>query len=140
MQSKFLENGEIQKEKEVVRTNNSFVKGSHGLLKEAVKKLRNAGYVHIRILSDKKGVFCIEYPKFFLTANGYLFRRSIISNQKEIIHRAKIYRKQLVVYIGQISKFYMFSPQDIINDHWENDRGYLKMYNWDISLGTEMVT
>lgn len=112
-----------------------FVKGSGHILKTAANKLREMGYIQIRLLSDQKGVFCVEYPKFYLTANGYLYHRSIISSQKEIIHRARITQKDLVVYVAEKDTFYIFKPEDIISNHWENIRGYLLMYNWDISLG-----
>lgn len=112
-----------------------FIKGAGNLLKQADQILKQNGYIRLRLLSDHKGVFSIEYPKFFLTANGYLYHGSIISSQKEIIHRAKIIQKDLVVYVASENKFYIFNPEDIINEHWENERGYLLMYNWDIRLG-----
>jgi hypothetical protein len=112
-----------------------FIKGSGNLLKQADQILKYHGYIRLKLLSDHKGVFSIEYPKFFLTANGYLYHKCIISSQKEIIYRAKIIQKDLVVYVGSENKFYIFNPEDIINEHWENERGYLLMYNWDIRLG-----
>lgn len=112
-----------------------FKKGEGHHLKTAAHILKENGYISLRLLSDQKGVFSIEYPKFFLTANAYLYRDSIISSQKEIIHRARILKKDLVVYIAQTNIFYVFDPQKIIDNHWENIHGYLLMYNWDISLG-----
>lgn len=112
-----------------------FIKGSSNLLKQADQILKYHGYIRLKLLSDHKGVFSIEYPRFFLTANGYLYHGSIISSQKEIIHRAKIIQKDLVVYVASENKFYIFNPESIINEHWENERGYLLMYNWDIRLG-----
>lgn len=123
-----------------MEASSSFIQGSHSLLKIASTKLKELGYINLRLLSDQKGVFCIEYPKFFLTANGYLYHNSIISNQKEIIHRAKTIGKDLVVYVGSVDTFYIFNPQSIIDNHWENTRGYLLMYNWDINLGRKLLT
>lgn len=119
-----------------------FIKGSHSVLKTGAKKLKSWGYYHLRLLSDHNGVFCIEYPKFFLTANQYLFRGHIISNQKEIITRAKILKKDLVVYVASEDKFFIFDPETILdeNNHWKNNRGYMIMYNWDVNLGKEMLT
>ncbi len=117
-----------------------FIKGSGHILKTAAIKLKEMGYIQLKLLSDYKGVFSIEYPKFFLTANGYLYRHSIISSQKEIIHRASICKKDLVVYVAETDTFYIFKPQDIIDCHWENMRGYLLMYNWDIKIGVILNT
>jgi len=116
-----------------------FIKGEQQLLKKARAILKDNGYYSLRLLSDQKGVFCVEYPKFFLTANGYAYHGNIVSSQKEIIHRAKICKKDLVVYVDEDHTFYIFNPEDIINDHWENMRGYLLMYNWNITLGKELV-
>jgi hypothetical protein len=121
-------------------SNSSFIKGEHNYLKTARQKLKEMGYINLKLLSDREGVFCIEYPKFFLTANGYLYHNSIISNQKEIIHRAIVIGKDLVVYVGSVDTFYIFNPQVIIDNHWENMRGYLLMYNWDINLGQVLKT
>ena len=117
-----------------------FIKGSGHILKIAALKLKDMGYIQIKLLSDYKGVFSIEYPKFFLTANGYLYHHSIISSQKEIIQRAKICNKDLVVYVAESDTFYIFKPQDVIDCHWANMRGYLLMYNWDINLGVTLTT
>jgi hypothetical protein len=125
-----------------MQNSDPFIKGTHNVLKHGAIKLKKMGYIHLRLLSDKHGVFCIEYPKFFLTANQYLYRGNIVSNQKEIIHRAKILKKDLVVYVYFEDKFYIFEPEIILieNNHWENIRGYLTMYNWDINLGKELLT
>ncbi len=102
------------------------------------------GYVHLKLLSDMKGVFSIEYPRFFLNAKKYFYRDSIVSIQKEIVHRARVVKKDVVVYVDQDNSFYIFDPQLIINDHWENIKGdpdgyHLLMYNWDVGLGRKLV-
>jgi hypothetical protein len=117
-----------------------FIKGSGSILKTAALKLKQMGYIQLKLLSDQKGVFSIEYPKFFLTANGYLYHHSIVSSQKEIIHRSQVCKKDLVVYVAETDTFYIFNPQTIIDNHWENIRGYLLMYNWDIKLGRLLNT
>jgi len=106
---------------------NGFKKGESKVLNIAVKKLKKIGWSQLRALQDPKGIFCIEYPKFYLTANAYLFRGTTISNQKEIIYRAKKHKKKLVVYVGTTEKFYIFDPDDILMNSWENKRGYLTM-------------
>lgn len=125
-----------------MESSSSFIRGSHNLLKEGAKKLKDMGYIALRLLRDREGVFCIEYPKFFLTANQYLYHGSIVSNQKEIINRAKILKKDLVIYVYSENKFFIFNPEIILdeNNHWENMRGYMTMYNWDINLGKELLT
>lgn len=117
-----------------------FIKGSGQVIRTAATKLREMGYISLRLLKDQQGVFCIEYPKFFLTTNRYLYQKHIVSSQKEIIYRAKICYKDLVVFVLETDSFYVFKPQDIINDHWENQRGYLLMYNWDIGMGKVLLT
>jgi len=121
-----------------------FIKGDSQLLKVAVSKLKKMGYIHLRLLGDAKGVFSIEYPRFFLNAKKYFYENSIVSIQKEIVHRARILKKDVVVYVEQDNSFYIFDPQLIINDHWENIKGdpdgyHLLMYNWDVSLGRNLV-
>lgn len=117
-----------------------FIKGSGEAIKLAAAKLKRMGYIQLKILSDQKGAFCIEYPKFFLTFNRYLYHKKIVSNQKEIIYRAKILNKDLVVYVLENDTFYIFDPSIIIADHWENIRGYMLMYNWSIDIGRIMHT
>jgi hypothetical protein len=117
-----------------------FIKGSEGHLKTAEKILDKLGYHKLKMLQDHEGIFCIEYPEFYLIANGYLYRGSIISAQREMILRCKNKHKRLVVYVAKDDVFYMFHPQDIIDDHWENKRGYLLMYNWEYALGEEVFT
>lgn len=117
-----------------------FKRGESRALSIASKKLKKIGWVPIRELQDPNGIFCIEYPKFFLTANGYLYRGSIVSNQKELIYRVNKKKKKLMVYVAETDKFFIFDPEDILNQHWENKRGYLTMYNWNISLGREFLS
>lgn len=116
-----------------------FKKGTNKLLSDAIKKLKKIGWEKLRILKDEKGVFCIEYPKFYLTANSYLYKKHILSSQKEIIYRTKKHMKKLVVYVGENEKFYIFNPEDILMQHWENQHGYLTMYNWNVNLGKEFL-
>ena len=116
-----------------------FKKGSNKLLSDALDKLDKIGWKPLRTLEDEQGIFCIEYPKFYLTANSYLYKKHIISNQKEIIYRCKTHKKKLVVYIGESDKFYIFNPEDILMQHWENQRGYLTMYNWNVNLGKDFL-
>ena len=115
-----------------------FIKGSEGHLKKAGKIMEKLGQHRLRVLQDYKGVFCIEYPDFYLIANGYLYKGSIISAQREIIMRSHKNHKRLVVYVAERDEFHMFFPQDIIDDHWENKRGYLLMFNWEYELGEEV--
>jgi hypothetical protein len=129
-----------------------FIKGEHGLLKTAIKKLRNLGYVCLHALGDDMGVFSIEYPKFFLNAKEYFYHNTIVSIQGGIVDRAKILNKDLVIYVAKVDCFYIFYPQDIIDNHWENTRIEFKYirgelvecsiiwYNWDVSLGKVLQT
>ena len=115
-----------------------FIKGSEGHLKKAGKIIEKLGQHRLRVLQDHKGIFSIEYPDFYLIANGYLYQGSILSAQREIIMRCHNRHKRLVVFIGDREEFHMFLPQDIIDDHWENHRGYLLMFNWSYELGEEV--
>ena len=141
MQTEFGSGGDLKKQiEDPDPENRKFVKGSSGALVLAAKKLSDIGWHPLRELKDPKGIFCIEYPKFYLTANGYLYKGSIVSNQKEVIYRAKKNRKKLVVYIADKDKFYIFDPEDILVNYWENNRGYLVMYNWYVSLGRDFLS
>lgn len=114
-------------------------KGSLKNLKKAVSILKKYGYINIKILQDKKGAFSVEYPKFFLTANSYAYKGFIVSNQIEIINRAKIHNKDLLLYVGEFNKFYIFDPEEVIENSYENRHGYLTMLNWDFKIGKELI-
>lgn len=115
-----------------------FIRGSEGHLRNAAKQLEKIGMNKHRVLQDQQGIFCIEYKDFYLIANSYLYKGSIVSAQREIIMRCMNNHKRLVVYVAEGDAFYIFHPQYIIDDHWENRRGYLLMYNWDYRLGEEV--
>lgn len=117
-----------------------FIKGSEGHLRKAAKQLEKMGYRSHLSLRDQQGIFAIEYRDFYLIANGYLYKGSIVSAQREMIMRCNRNHKRLVVYVAKNDAFYIFYPQDIIDNHWENYRGYLLMYNWEYSLGEESLT
>lgn len=106
-------------------------------LKTAAKKLGYWGYVNLKILKDPKGAFSVEYPKFFLTANSYAWKGYIVSNQIEIIKRAILHKKDILLYVGNLNKFYIFDPQVILDTGVKNIHGYLTMVNYDIKLGKE---
>ena len=113
----------------VEKKEDPFIKGSSGLLRKAAAKIRSTiGVTPIKVLRDQNGVFAIEYKKWFVTANKYLYKGTILSNQKEMVLRAHRYQKGLLVYIGEDDIFFLFDPNDILENHWENLRGYIKMY------------
>jgi len=137
-QTEFDNRGQYNKPEE--RRIDPFICGSTGLLKKAAAKIReNIGVVPIHVLKDKSGVFAIEYKKWFVTANKYRYKGNILSNQKQIIQRAHRYQKKLVVYVGDDDEFYMFDPEKILDQHWENQRGYITMYNYDVALGRQFL-
>jgi len=115
-------------------------KGQLHYLKKANNKLHSLGYIELRKLMDPKGVFSVEYPKFYLTANAYAWKGYIVSNQKEIINRARLHKKKILLYVGDMDKFFIFNPQDIIENCAANRHGYLSMLNYDLSLGSEFHT
>ena len=117
-----------------------FIKGSEGNLKKAGKILDRLGQHKLMVLQDHQGIFCIEYPDFYLIANKYRYKGSILSAQKELILRCIRKHKRLVVYVAEDDAFHMFYPPDIIGSHWENKRGYLLMFNWEYELGEEVFT
>ena len=117
-----------------------FIKGSEGHLRTAAKILEKVGQHKLMVLQDHQGIFGVEYPDFYLIANKYRYRGSILSAQKELIMRCRKKHKRLVVYIAEDNAFHMFYPQDIIDDHWENRRGYLLMFNWECELGEKVFT
>lgn len=136
-QVNFDEKGNLNKPS---KKEDPFIKGSSGLLKKAAAKIRSEiGVSPIKVLRDQNGIFAIEYKKWFVTANKYLYKGTILSNQKEMVLRAHRYQKGLLVYIGEDDLFFLFDPNDILDQHWENERGYIKMYNWNVNLGRQFL-
>ena len=126
------------------KTSNSVLHGN--ILHEGRTKLRKLGYVENRSIG-KEGAFCIEYPKFYLTANKYAIKNGKISNQKEVIYHAIDNKKSLMVYLKQTEKFYIFDPEEILQNHEENlwirerngKKEGLVMWNWNIKQGKELL-
>lgn len=115
--------------------NREFVKGESGLLEKADGILQRMGIRSVGTLRDGQGDFCKEYCSWFMICNKYVYKNTWVSADEKLILRCKKKRKQLLVYIDQDDEFYLYDPNEIIREHWDNERGYLTMFNWNYTHG-----
>jgi hypothetical protein len=111
------------------------VKKSKGsLLPKAMKRLNR---LVLRTFSDDVGLVAFEVDDFVVVAKKYVLRGSIVSTHMNAVRQALELGKDLLMYIGERDKFYMFYPQDIIGNGVKNMRGLSEFINFDIKLGRE---
>ena len=111
------------------------VKKSKGsFLPKAMKKLNR--FV-LRTFSDDVGLVAFEVDDFVVVAKKYILRGVIVSAHANAVRQALELGKDLLMYIGEKDKFYMFYPQDIIDNGVKNVRGKSEFINFDIKMGRE---
>lgn len=109
-------------------------KGKDNLLHKAMKKLNR---LLLKTYSDEIGLVAFEVDDFVVVAKKYVLRGSIVSTHMNAVRQALELGKDLLMYIGERDKFYVFYPQDIIGNGVKNMRGLSEFINFDIKFGRQ---
>jgi hypothetical protein len=107
------------------------------ILKDAVWELYKRNIVmHPReVLKDSHGTYGYRYNHFIIVAKDYMYG-NIISCHREAVLKASLYHIQIMMWIDQFKKFYVFDPEDILKDNeGTNWKGSSEMLNFSIKLG-----
>jgi len=109
-------------------------KSFKGLLSVAKRKLDQKV---LKLFGDTHGVFAFETEDFVVVAKDYIYGW-VISAHEQIIKYALNTKKPLLMFINENSKFYKFSPSEILKEGTKNRRGDSTFINFDIKLGTAL--
>jgi len=123
--------------------NRDFRKGRGGLLKEAVSRICvafNTEFVRddtVPIFQDKYGYIAIPitdgFQSFYLMARSYLFKGNLVSIEKSLIEEAHRRKMRFIMWIGEIDKWYIFDPKDILyfENHTMSNRGNVEYLDFE---------
>jgi predicted Co/Zn/Cd cation transporter (cation efflux family) len=109
-------------------------KGKDNLLHKAMKKLNR---LILKTYSDDIGLVAFEVDDFVVVAKKYVLRGVIVSAHVNAVRQALELGKDMLMYISERDKFYVFYPHDIINKGTRNRRGGSEFINFDIKMGRE---
>jgi hypothetical protein len=107
------------------------VEGSGILLNEAFQKLQSHAEGK---MTDGIGMYGIITERGILVAKKYIYG-NIVSAHKIAVVTAKSLNRPMIMYIGDIGKFYSFNAQKIMEQSEENKRGDVIFLNWTIKMG-----
>lgn len=123
--------------------NREFRKGRGGLLKEAVSRVCNDFNVEfvsddtVPIFQDKYGYIAIPvsdgFQSFYIMARSYLYQGNLVSIEKSLVEDAKKRKMKFLMYIGDMQKWYIFDPSDILylENHTVSDRGDVEYLDFE---------
>jgi len=120
--------------------NNTKIKfGSRGILNEAMLIFEKVFYYpHILTqVSDKYGIISNEIDEGYLVAKKETFKDAV-SVSKKVWIKAIFENKNIIMYIQKSGYFYRFNPSEI-EKFSENERGGIKMINFDIREGKNLI-
>lgn len=111
--------------------------GDKSLLWEAFNKAQPLKL--IEKLQDKKGTFALNTDRYILVAKKYIYGY-IVSAHKRAVISACNQKKDILMYIKNSNKFYLFDSKKVLNNSTENIRGEEVMLNWNINIGRRYYT
>lgn len=109
-------------------------KSKDGLLPKAMKRLNR---LVLKTFRDDVGLVAFEVDDFVVVAKRYVLQGMLVSAHANAVHQAEELGKDLLMYIGERDKFYVFYLQDIFNTCTKNMRGKSEFLNFDIRMGRE---
>lgn len=116
------------------------IKGSGENLVIAMRILYQAGYRHDLVIHDETGniAYTYEKAKVLLVAKEYIYG-NVVSCHLKLVQLAIKKKFGIVMYIGDIRRFYRFDPEQIAQVGVPNVRGKYEFYNFPIILGDALT-